>query len=195
MTLSGLNTKNGREKSIRRSALTNPTRIPNWMPSSSLANKGSRGSLGGQGLLSLRQRAMILVLAATTGCGSSDGLNRQAIFGTVTLDGQPISRGAILFEPATHESGTAVGATIRLGSFVISKQQGAVPGTYRVRVYSSSEKQAPPAKGQTERTPRPMVERLPARYNTRSELRADVVAHRRNQYHFQLRSSESADAH
>ena len=92
---------------------------------------------------------------ALIGCGSSDGLNRQAISGTVTLDGQPISSGAILFEPATQESGTAVGATIRQGRFAISSHEGPVPGSYRVRIYSSSGIQAPPAKGQTDRTPSP----------------------------------------
>ena len=112
---------------------------------------------------------------AVIGCGSSDGLNRQAISGTVTLDGQPISRGAILFEPATQESGTAVGATIRQGAFAISRHEGPVPGSYRVRIYASSEIQAPPAKGQTDRTPRPMVERFPSRYNTQTELRVRVA--------------------
>jgi hypothetical protein len=149
-----------------------------------------RGWLRGQGFLCLHQGGTALVLAAMIGCGSSDRLNRQAISGTVTLDGQPISTGAILFEPATQESGTAVGATIRQGSFAVSRVDGAVPGLYHVRIYSSSGKQAPPAKGQTDRTPRPMVERLPAHYNARSELRAEVVAHRANRYRFVLDSSE-----
>lgn len=132
----------------------------------------------------------MLVLVALFGCGSSDGLNRQAISGTVTLDGEPLTSGAILFEPASNESGTAVGATIRQGSFAVSRVEGPVPGSYRVRVYASARKQAPPAKGQTDRTPRPMVERLPPHYNARSELRAEVVADRVNKYRFVLDSSE-----
>lgn len=132
----------------------------------------------------------MLVLVALFGCGSSDGLNRQAISGTVTLDGEPLTSGAILFEPASNESGTAVGATIRQGSFAVSRVEGPVPGSYRVRVYASTRKQAPPAKGQTDRTPRPMVERLPPHYNARSELRAEVVADRVNKYRFVLDSSE-----
>lgn len=127
------------------------------------------------------------------GCGPADGLNRQAVSGVVTLDGQPLAQGAILFEPLSRESGTAIGATIRRGAFAISRNQGAVPGTYRVRIYASSGKQAAPANGQTERTPRPMIERLPARYNTRSMLHADVVARPQNSYLFDLTSRESAD--
>jgi hypothetical protein len=111
----------------------------------------------------------------------------------VTFDSQPIAIGAILFEPATQESGTAVGATIRQGGFAISRREGPVPGSYRVRVYSSSRIQAPPTRGQTDRTPRPMVERLPARYNTQTELRATVLDPQRNTYRFDLNSDGPTD--
>jgi hypothetical protein len=153
----------------------------------------SRGWLQSQGFLWLRQGGTALWLAAVVGCGATDGLNRQAISGTVTLDGQPISKGAILFEPATQESGTAVGATIREGSFAISRHEGPVPGAYLVRVYSSSGIQVPPAKGQTDRSPRPMVERLPPRYNTQTELRAKVVDRTGTPFRFDLISIGSTD--
>ena len=68
-----------------------------------------------------------------------------------------------------------------------------MPGRYRVRVYASSEIQAPPAKGQTDRTPRPMVERLPARYNTQTVLGADVVVRRVNYFRFELNSGEPSE--
>ena len=153
----------------------------------------SRGWVQSQGFLWLREGGTAVILAATLGCGPTDGLNRQAISGTVTLDGQPISKGAILFEPATQESGTAVGATIREGFFAISRHEGPVPGSYRVRVYSSSGIQAPPAKGQTDRTPRPMVERVPPRYNTETELRATVVNRTGTPFRFHLVSIGSTD--
>jgi hypothetical protein len=127
------------------------------------------------------------------GCGSNDGLDRQAISGLVTLDGQRISRGAILFEPATQESGTAVGATILQGTFFISRHEGPVPGSYLVRLYSSSEVQAPPSKRQTDRTPRPMVERFPPCYNTRTELRVRVHDRSVNRYNFNLKSDGASD--
>jgi hypothetical protein len=137
---------------------------------------------------------MILFLLATVGCDSGDGLNRQAISGTVTLDGQALSGGNILFEPATKESGTAVGATIRQGAFAILRNQGPVPGSYRVRIYASSTTQAPPASGQSERTPRPMVERIPPCYNTKTELTAVIIAGRPNHQRFDLSSSNSPGA-
>ena len=62
----------------------------------------------------------ILALAVSSGCGARDGLNRKPISGMVTCDGKPVPAGAILFEPDTYQSGTAVGATIRDGSFTIA---------------------------------------------------------------------------
>jgi hypothetical protein len=129
---------------------------------------------------------MILFVSIAGGCGSADGWNRQAVSGVVTVDGQPLGDGAILLEPPTGESGIAVGATIRRGTFDIRRDQGAVPGSYLVRIYSSSGMQAPPGKGQTESTRRPMVERLPDIYNARSELRADVTASGPNRLRFEL---------
>jgi hypothetical protein len=158
-----------------------------------MVNQMSRGWLRGQGFLWFHQGGTALFLAAMIGCGSTDGLNRQAISGTVMLDGKPISRGAILFEPATLETGTAVGATIRHGTFAISRHEGPVPGLYLVRVYSSSEIQAPPTKGQTDRTPRPMVERFPPRYNTQTELRVRVLDRSGNRYVFDLNSGGWTD--
>jgi hypothetical protein len=151
----------------------------------------SRGWFRGRGLRF--QGGTTLFLAAILGCGSTEGLNRQAISGTLTLDGQPISKGAILFEPATQETGTAVGAIIRQGAFAISRSEGPVPGLYLVRVYSGSNIQAPPAKGQSDRTPRPMVERFPPRYNTRTELRARVIDRSVNRFPFDLTSDGLTD--
>lgn len=133
-------------------------------------------------------RWMTIVLASlAVGCGSDDGLGRRAVSGVVTLDGRPLADGAILLEPPEGESGLAVGATIRRGEFAIGRDKGPVPGSYRARIYSSSGAQAPPSKGQTERTRRPMVEGIPDIYNTRSELRANITADGPNRLRFELR--------
>lgn len=136
-------------------------------------------------------RPAILILVATAaGCSASDGLDRQPISGIVTCDGQPLAGGTILFEPTTNESGTAVGSTIRQGKFAIERPEGPVPGLYRVRIYASSGTQAPPTAGQSERTRRPMVERLPAAYNAKSQLSAQVVARSANRFRFHLGSHD-----
>jgi hypothetical protein len=134
----------------------------------------------------------IVALAAISGCGGGDGLNRKMISGTVTCDGKPVPAGSILFEPETYESGTAVGATVRDGLFTISERDGPVPGAYKVRVYMSSGIQAPPTKGQTDRTPRPMVEFLPEQFNSKTKLRALVSASQPNRFRFELSSGPTA---
>src|SRR5262245_45712495 len=136
----------------------------------------------------------LLLLGLAAGCGSGDGLNRQPISGIVTLDGQPLEGGAILLEPTSFESGTAVGATIRRGEFTIPRNQGPIPGRYLVRIYASSGVQAPPRDGQTDKTRRPMVDRLPDVYNTRSELRAEVGARGPNRYRFELQARARPEA-
>jgi hypothetical protein len=133
---------------------------------------------------------LLLAALLAGGCGWLDPTDRQAISGSVTLDGQPLEDGAILFEtPSAGEPGRIVGTTIRRGSFTIPRDQGPNPGVYRVRIYSSSGMPAPPAAGQDDRTWRPMVERLPAIYNTDSEWRVDVSGAGSNRFRFDLDST------
>jgi hypothetical protein len=140
-------------------------------------------------LARLLRPGIMMSLVLASGCGSSDAWNRQAVSGYVSLDGQPLPDGAILLEPrSSSEAGMAVGATIRRGSFAIVRDQGPPPGSYRVRIYSSSGVQAPPAPGQTDRTRRPMVERVPEDYNTRSDLQADVTPGGANRFTFELQA-------
>jgi hypothetical protein len=135
---------------------------------------------------------LLPLLGLAAGCGSNDGLDRRAVSGVVTLDGRPLGDGAILLEPTPPATGPAVGATIRRGAFAIARGEGPRPGSYRVRIYASSGVQAPPGKGQTDRTRRPMVERLPAVYNTRSELRMEVTPRGANRFRFELHADGRA---
>ncbi len=149
---------------------------------------GSSGqAMAGRRLTRLSDLGMLLVLILGAGCGSDDSGGRRAISGVVTLDGQPLGNGVIRLEPrSADDSGIAVGATIRRGSFAIAREEGPTPGSYRVRIYSPSGVQAPPGKGQSENTRRPMVERLPAAYNAETELQADVSADGPNHFRFDL---------
>ncbi len=137
---------------------------------------------------------LTLAIALATGCESGDGLDRQPIQGSVTLDGQPLADGAVLFEPVSNETGTAVGTTIQAGTFAIPRALGPVPGAYRVRIYSASSIQAPPGPGQSARTTRPMVERIPERYNAQTILKAQVAGRQANHFRFTLESSGEGEA-
>lgn len=133
--------------------------------------------------------ALIFALLATAGCGAADPEGRQPISGTVVLDGQPIRDGAVFLEPPSADgNGAMVGAPIRRGSFRIEREHGPTPGKYRVRIYASSDVQSPPAAGQTERTRRPLAERLPPAYNTSSRLVVEVTPGGSNHFRFDLHS-------
>ena len=119
---------------------------------------------------------LTLVLFVWTGCSGDDPLDRQAVMGTIEFRGQPLAAGAVMLDPISELAGTAVGATIHDGSFAIARKDGPVPGSYKVRIYASSRVQAPAPKGASERKPRPMVELIPEKYNSQTELRAEIVS-------------------
>ena len=50
-------------------------------------------------------------------------LDRQAVSGTIRLGGQPLAAGAVLLDPVSEQAGTAVGATIHDGAFVIARKE------------------------------------------------------------------------
>ncbi len=129
----------------------------------------------------------LIVLAG--GCGNRDGLGRRPVDGVVRLDGKPLAQGLILFEPSPGSiSGTAVGGKIRAGRFAISEAEGPVVGDYLVRIYASSGAQAPPTSKKSIGSPRPMVDLIPAAYNTSTELKVKVSADQSISFEFLLSS-------
>lgn len=130
--------------------------------------------------------AILILAPLKSGCGVDDGLGRVAVSGVVRLDGAPLDSGSLMFDPAEESVGTAVGATIQGGRFAIPRQAGPVPGRYRIRIYASSGVQAPPGPGQTERSARPMIERIPPAYNARTGLLVEVTREGRNEWEWDL---------
>lgn len=91
---------------------------------------------------------LLISMALWLGCGG-DSSGRYAITGTVTLDGAPIDKGNISFQPMEGAK-TSSGAMVNAGSFSIPKNKGLLPGKYRVEVYAA----APGGGGQQTRTHR-----------------------------------------
>lgn len=130
-----------------------------------------------------------------SGCsGTGDNLPREAITGTVKLDGQPLAGGVIQFTApkeggTTQGEGDTGGSPISNGQFSIDREQGLVPGHYRVTINASSgaggAKPAEP--GRPNRTERPK-ELIPAKYNAESTLTADVKKGGPNDFPFELQS-------
>src|SRR6056297_1516134 len=112
----------------------------------------------------------LVCLSALIGCGGP-ATDRVPVAGEVTLDGQPLDRGSIEFHP-DGEEGTVTGGVISEGTFEIPAVQGAKPGNYSVRIFASGgdvevapdEPPGPEGEGQVSE------ERIPAKYNTETEL-------------------------
>jgi len=75
----------------------------------------------------------LAIVGATGGCGESDPLGRHAISGSVTLDGAPIEKGSIGFQPA-DKSITSGGDAIANGKYSIPRETGLPIGKYRVTI-------------------------------------------------------------
>jgi hypothetical protein len=126
------------------------------------------------------------------GCSSGgDGLPREPISGTVTLDGAPLAQGNIAFTPADPSTGSGVGAVVVGGAYEVPRAQGPVPGSYVVSISSTEEvqakasaKPAQPGDGDA-----PLIrERIPAKYNAQTTLKAEVTKGGKNVFDFPLSS-------
>ena len=130
-----------------------------------------------------------MVMVAPGCSGPGDDLPREAVWGTVTVDGKPLASGAIRFTPV--EGGTTSGGSpITDGKYSISREQGLVPGSYKVAVNSAStktESTKPAEPGRPVRSERPK-ETLPMKYNAKSILSAEVKKGGSNSFTFELQS-------
>lgn len=135
---------------------------------------------------------VVCVLLLLAGCGSKNPTGRTAISGTVTLDGVPLDRGSIKFEPVGAAAGsTAVnaGAAIDSGEYRLPADNGLLPGKYRVAISSpeqSSSGTTDPAQAMAEAAKQPGPDRIPAKYNVKSELEIEFVKGGTTEFPFEL---------
>jgi hypothetical protein len=134
-----------------------------------------------------------LPLLGLAGCGEEAvGRPREAISGTVTLDGRPLPDGMIQLIPTSAREGTVGGAAVKDGKFSIKRQEGLAPGEYRVVINSRGESggaathpDEAPGLVEPSDTPRDLI---PARYNTDSILKAEIKTGAPNTFDFPLKS-------
>ena len=124
---------------------------------------------------------------AGPGCaGGDDELARQAISGKVTLDGLPLPKGQIVFDPATSATGTRTGGPIVDGTYQLTKSDGPVPGAYNVLITAVSVVEGDP------NDPAKKVKRtrdaVPAKYNARTTLHVEIKADGSDGLDFRLTS-------
>ena len=132
---------------------------------------------------------LFLLLGATcavalTGCGGHD---REPVHGTVTIDGQPLAEGQIVFTPKPGTASPTAGAMIKDGSYKVSTTNEKFVGAFRVEI-TASRPDGRTVKGPRGETIEGMSNYIPARFNTASELSAEVTASGPNQFNFPLQS-------
>lgn len=130
---------------------------------------------------------IVALIAATSGCGRSGGLETAPVRGKVTLDGQPFtSGGSVVFQPQGRGK-MATGQVEADGTFTLSTYasgDGATIGKHNVMV------RPPVARVVNENEdPKPVTSPIPKKYMslTTSGLEVDVKAGQTNEIPIDLR--------
>jgi hypothetical protein len=134
-------------------------------------------------------RVLALCLALAGCGGAEDDLPREAVSGQVTLDGVPLKRATIHFDPEgpVPAHPVAVGGVVIDGSYSIPRAKGPTPGTYRVSIFPS---EAIGTGAVEEEPPRKRAKRAqaPTAYISKSPLKAEVKLGGSNTFEFALSS-------
>ncbi len=118
------------------------------------------------------------------GCGPGVELAGKPVSGQVMFQGKPLDQGTIAFFPAAGQ-GTFSGGQIKHGQYSVPAEKGLEPGLYEVRI-SSLEGGPPPTDelpGETTVIPK---ERIPAQYNSKTTLKAEVKEAGENKLDFTI---------
>lgn len=138
--------------------------------------------------------SVVFGLLLLTGCGSKNPSGRVAISGKVTLDGAPLEQGSIKFEPMGAPAATGAvnsGAPIENGEYELPEENGLLPGKYRVSISSPEQTGSgttDPMQAMNEASQKPVGDRVPAKYNVKSELSVDFANGGPTEFNFDLKS-------
>ena len=127
------------------------------------------------------QWTVLVMLWATLpllgGCGGSgDGVSRGAVKGKVTLDGEPLQEGRIMFEPTGGNQGPVAGGSIEGGAYEIGVEKGVVVGKNLVRINAIRKTGKKVKSIMSDEMVDETEEAVPEKYNTNSTLEKDVQA-------------------
>jgi len=144
----------------------------------------------------MRRYSLLCVAAAVAigvaGCGRANPRDRLPISGKVTLDGAPLDQGAIQFTPLAGKDTVGSGAVIKDGKYETPALRGLPVGKYRVRINSAqADPSAPAPKPDAFMSGGPTVERIPAKYNRKSEEVVEVTAGGPNVFDYDIRTDQA----
>ena len=118
----------------------------------------------------------VVLLCVSSGCGRDTRPETVPVSGIVTLNGAPLANATVIFTPASPVLKPSRAITDSNGKYELTYLRdikGAVLGNHEVRI--------------TTRTEHSPIEKLPAKYNSRSELSAEV-AEPSGTFDFELKS-------
>ena len=131
----------------------------------------------------MRRWTLVVACGVLCGCDAAEPVGNP-VSGTVTFQGQPLDQGSIQFSPAAGQ-GTFSGGPITDGQYSVPAEQGLEPGMYDVRI--SKKVGGPPPSdelpGETKEIPKELI---PAQYNSRTKLKADIKDSGENKFDFTI---------
>jgi hypothetical protein len=132
------------------------------------------------------------VTTVVVGCGDNYG-GRVEVTGKVTLVGEPIKEGMIVFKPASaNNKDTQNGSKIENGTYTVPRKQGLLPGKYIVQVMAPSD--TPANTPDPDAGPGPSggknytgVDRVPDDWNIHSKHEVEVLPDKSSQeFNFEI---------
>lgn len=130
----------------------------------------------------LRVMTVLTGTALLVGCGGSDGPPTYEVSGQVYFDNEPVNEGRILFRKLEGD-GKSYSAEIKEGAYSLTTEGG------QMAVEIIASRLIPNKFDNSNGTPEPVGEMyIPARYNAKSELTAEVTAEGENEFPFALTS-------
>lgn len=110
--------------------------------------------------------SLVALLLVAAGCSGGSEVEIAPVTGQVTLDGKPLADAQVIFRPEKGRPSTAITDTDGNYALQYSRDQaGALLGPHRVEIHTAVEGRDPPSS-----------EKLPPRYNSETELTANVMA-------------------
>lgn len=155
---------------------------------------GSSGSVQGERYSKYRSLLLCLICSippvVSAGCGGGgDKYDRLPFSGTVTLNGQPLASGYVIFVPKSGQP-TQSSGVISGGKFDVPRKSGVVAGKYSVAIFSGADAPAgagaagtPEAEAASKKN---AGERVPRKYNVDSILMVEIEPGTENAFPFDL---------
>ena len=126
----------------------------------------------------------------SSGCSQvADDLPREAVRGKVTVDGEPLAKGAIRFRTLKSSTGNTMeaGDLIRDGEYHIARSEGPVPGTYSVVITEEVEASLPNG-GLPGPYPKVNPGKIPEKYTRKNALSAEIKTGQYDPIDFDLKT-------